>query len=216
MVNPFVKEGVPREKLTMSKCLATLALLPAVFLAAASQAMDDYELNVGDQVPGFVANDDMGNLWGLNDHLGKRNIVVYFYPAAMTGGCTKQACAYRDRSADLEDLDAIVVGVSGDSVNNLRLFKQANYLNFTLLSDIDGNIARIFAVPTREGGSIEREVAGRKHILARGLTTGRWTFVVGKDGKVLYKNTEVRATEDTATVIGRIAKLGAAKVSAND
>ena len=164
-------------------------------------------MHVGDRVPGFVANDDTGNLWSLTEQSVKKNIVVYFYPAAMTGGCTKQACAYRDSSADLEKLDAIVVGVSGDSVNNLRLFKEANQLNFTLLSDIDGGIARLFGVPTRAGGSIEREIDGKPYILARGLTTARWTYVIGKNREILYRNTEVRATEDTATVIEEIGKF---------
>ena len=181
-----------------------LLILPASLLQAGGLS----GLHVGDRVPGFVANDDTGNLWNLAEQSGEKNIVLYFYPAAMTGGCTKQACAYRDRSADLEKLDAVVVGVSGDSVNNLRLFKQAHQLNFALLSDIDGRIAHLFGVPTRAGGSIEREIDGKPYILARGLTTARWTFVIGKDRRILYKNTEVRASDDTAKVIEEIEKLG--------
>ena len=140
----------------MNRCLKALAFFLLVCPGSLLHAGEISGLDVGDQVGGFVANDDTGSLWSLHDHLGKRNIVVYFYPAAMTGGCTKQACAYRDRSAHLHELDAIVVGVSGDSVNNLKLFKQANQLNFTLLSDVDGSIARLFGVPIRDGGSIER------------------------------------------------------------
>ena len=122
------------------------------------------DLNIGSRVDSIFANDDEGNLWSLQDHLGKKNIVVYFYPAAMTGGCTKQACTYRDQSSALNDLDAVVVGVSGDSVNSLTLFKEANGLNFTLISDIDGSLAERFGVATRGGGSIEREVNGATHI----------------------------------------------------
>ena len=77
----------------------------ALFSAAAFAG-----LNVGNKVDSLVANDDEGNLWSLEDHLGKKNIVVYFYPAAMTGGCTKQACAYRDQSSVLNDLDAVAAG----------------------------------------------------------------------------------------------------------
>ena len=54
-------------------------------------------LNIGDKAPGFSATADDGSTWDLKNYLGKKNIIVYFYPAAMTGGCTKQACAYRDR-----------------------------------------------------------------------------------------------------------------------
>ena len=164
-------------------------------------------LNVGSTVDSLVANDDEGNLWSLNDHLGEKNIVVYFYPAAMTGGCTKQACAYRDQSAALNDLDAIVVGVSGDSVSGLALFKEANALNFTLISDIDGSIAQKFGVATRDGGSIEREVNGATHTLSRGITTGRWTFVISKAGEIVYKDDAVKAAEDTNNVISLLKKI---------
>lgn len=164
-------------------------------------------LEIGATVGSFAANDDTGNLWSLDDHLGKKNVVVYFYPAAMTGGCTKQACAYRDQSSSLNDLDAVVIGVSGDSVNNLKLFKEAHGLNFTLLSDINGNIAKRFGVSTRDGGSIEREIAGVTHTLTRGITTMRWTFVIDKEGNVVYKDDAVKATEDTSNVIAQLKKL---------
>jgi thioredoxin-dependent peroxiredoxin len=164
-------------------------------------------LEVGSKVDTFSANADSGDIWQLSEYLGKKNIVVYFYPAAMTGGCTKQACAYRDQSAALNKVDAVVVGVSGDSVNNLKLFKQANDLNFTLLSDADGSIAEQFGVAIKDGGSIEREVEGIMHVLTRGLTTMRWTFIIDKNGKVVYKNDKVNPTEDTSTVIDEIKKL---------
>jgi len=185
--------------------------LASTFLAMTQLSADtSSNLSQGDSAPQFAANDDEGNLWKLSDHLGKKNIVVYFYPAAMTGGCTKQACAYRDQSAALNELDAVVVGVSGDSVNSLKLFKEANGLNFTLLSDINGAIAEAFGVPTRDGGSIEREVGGKTHTLSRSLTTSRWTFVIGKDGDIIYKNDAVNAAEDPDAVIAQLKKLNAA------
>ncbi|MBK1877518.1 peroxiredoxin [Pelagicoccus mobilis] len=158
-------------------------------------------LEVGNDIEAFAANDDTGEIWNAADYLGEKNIVVYFYPAAMTGGCTAQACAYRDFSTNLSEEDAVVVGVSGDSVNGLSLFKQAHNLNFPLLSDPNGSLATLFGVPTRAGGSLEREVGGDIHTLVRGLTTSRWTFIIGKNGKVIYKNDEVKAKEDTATVL---------------
>ena len=179
----------------------TLALI-TIFTAIANAG-----IGVGSTIDSLAANDDEGNLWSLQDHLGNKNVVVYFYPAAMTGGCTKQACAYRDQSSALNDLDAVVVGVSGDSVNSLKLFKEAHGLNFTLLSDINGNIAKQFGVNTRAGGSIEREIAGITHTLDRGITTGRWTFIINKEGKVVYKDDSVKATEDTANVLAQLKKL---------
>lgn len=159
-------------------------------------------LNVGDKVASFEATADNGKTWKSKKVIGKRNLVVYFYPAAMTGGCTKQACAYRDAMDDLSSADAEVVGISGDEVKNLELFKQAHNLNFTLLSDQDGSIARMFGVPVTEGKrTIEREVEGKLFTLARELTTSRWTFIVDKQGKVIYKSTDVNAEEDSKAVL---------------
>lgn len=158
-------------------------------------------LNVGDKAPRIQTLADDGQNWDSNNYLGKKNIVVYFYPAAMTGGCTKQACAYRDFKNNLESENTIVVGVSGDNVEGLKLFKNAYDLNFTLLSDEKGKIATEFGVPQRDGGKIEREIEGKQYELIRGTTTSRWTFIIGKNGKVIYKNDQVNATEDTKEVL---------------
>jgi len=159
------------------------------------------ELNVGDKAPEFKTQADDGSNWDLKDNVGKKFIVVYFYPAAMTGGCTKQACSYRDLKNEIASADAMVVGVSGDNVEGLKLFKKANDLNFTLLSDSKGDIAKKFGVPTREGGTITREIDGQDFDLVRGVTASRWTFVIDKTGKIVYKNTEVDATKDTEQIL---------------
>lgn len=181
----------------MKKILQLLALSAMTTAAPHSTAA----LEVGSELSNFAANDDTGEIWSAAEYIGKKNIVVYFYPAAMTGGCTAQACSYRDYSTNLDEADAIVVGISGDSVKGLSLFKEAHNLNFPLLSDPNGSIAEIFGVPTRAGGSIEREINGDMHTFFRNLTTSRWTFIIGKDGKVIYKNEEVNAREDTSTVL---------------
>src|SRR5687768_3867398 len=92
------------------------ALMP---LAKPLTAQEPVLLNVGDRAPVFQAPADDGNMWRSADHVGSEIIVVYFYPAAMTGGCTAQACAFRDNRSQLEELGATVVGVSGDRVENL-------------------------------------------------------------------------------------------------
>jgi len=167
-------------------------------------------ISVGDKAPEFKAKADDGTTWDINKYLGRKNIVVYFYPAAMTGGCTKQACSYRDHMSDLKSADIELVGVSGDKIENLRLFKQAENLNFTLLSDEKGEIAKAFGVPTGEGGTIKRTVAGAEHELIRGVTAKRWTFIIGKDRKIIYKNEAVNAEKDTEEVLNFI-KLQASK-----
>src|SRR5690554_4007695 len=104
-----------------------------------SAAAQDIILNVGDQAPLFEAVSADGEIWRGEDHIGESLLVVYFYPAAMTGGCTDQACSFRDDRTRLKEMGAEVVGVSGDSVENLGIFKQLNNLNFPLLSDTEGH-----------------------------------------------------------------------------
>lgn len=166
------------------------------------------EVKVGDEASAFSATADNGETWNASDVLGKKNLVVYFYPAAMTGGCTKQACAYRDDLSKLDSLDAVVVGISGDEVKNLQLFKEAHNLNFTLLSDPDGKVAELFGVPnTKLEKTVEKEINGIKYLLTRESTSSRWTFVIDKKGKIVYKSTQVNAAEDSKAVINVLSTL---------
>lgn len=180
--------------------MKSLTVILALVLVSSFHSFSQ-ELKVGDKAPKFKTLADDGSTWNVKDYLGKKHIVVYFYPAAMTGGCTKQACAYRDFKTDIESANAVVVGVSGDNVAGLKLFKQAHDLNFTLLSDESGEIAGKFGVPTRDGGTITKEVDGKSFDLVRGNTASRWTFIIDKKGKVVYKNDEVSATKDTEEVL---------------
>ncbi|HKL32674.1 MAG TPA: peroxiredoxin [Tangfeifania sp.] len=172
-----------------------------ITFSVVSSSQNGNGLEPGDKVPGFQATSADGTTWNFENHVGDKYIVLYFYPAAMTGGCTAQACSYRDLSSDLESEDAMVVGVSGDNVEGLQVFKKAHNLNFTLLSDESGEIASLFGVPTREGGTITREVDGKEIELERGTTANRWTFIIDKKGKVVYKNDDVDASKDTEEVL---------------
>ena len=184
----------------MKRTNLSIALILSVITAFA-------QLNPGDPAPEFSAPDDQNQLWKLSDYIGKKFIIVYFYPAAMTGGCTKQACAFRDNMSKLNELDAVVVGVSGDKVENLKYFKMAENLNFPLLSDETGAIAKKFGVPVRDGGLIVRIVNGKEVTLVRGVTTSRWTFVIDKNGKIVYVNTKVNPEKDSENVIEIIKNL---------
>lgn len=183
----------------MKRTVFTILLAAAFSVFAFGQ--EAAKLNVGDKAPSFKTLADDGSTWNSSDYIGKKYIVVYFYPAAMTGGCTKQACAYRDMQADIKSAEAIVVGVSGDNVEGLKLFKKAENLNFTLLSDESGEIAGKFGVPTRDGGTITREIGGQNFDLVRGTTASRWTFIIDKTGKIVYKNEQVDAAKDTEAVL---------------
>lgn len=163
--------------------------------------------NSTNKIPDFYANDQDGELWQLSANLDKDYLVVYFYPAAMTGGCTKQACAYRDDLSVLKKMGVRVVGVSGDAVKNLKWFAEAHNLNFALLSDINGDIARLFNLPLRDGGTIQKEIQGEEKFLTRSYTSVRWTFILNKKGEVVYKNQDVKAADDSKQVIEIINKF---------
>jgi len=185
----------------MKKHLIHLSVLIA-FLYSTNLAA----LEIGDKVPSFKATDDQGKPWDSESFLGKKLLLVYFYPAAMTGGCTKQACSFRDDKAKWKKMDVEVVGISGDQPENLALFKEAENLNFTLLADPNGKVAKSFGVPVGKGGTIDRFVKGEKFTLNRGVTTKRWTFLLSKAGKVLYANEKVKATEDSSSVLDFLLK----------
>lgn len=175
--------------------------LISVFILASLSMYSQKNLSIGDKIPLFKATADDGSTWDISKYIGKDYIIVYFFPAAMTSGCTKQACSYRDHQGDLTSANAIVVGISGDTPENLKLFKKAENLNFPLLSDAKGSIAGSFGVPTGEGASIKRTVEGVEHELVRDLTIKRWTFIAGKDGRIIYKNEAVDPEKDSEEVI---------------
>ncbi|MEJ2701887.1 MAG: peroxiredoxin [Sedimentisphaerales bacterium] len=183
--------------------LILVSLLPLLAGQSSGPAAESTgALKVEDKAPLFNANDHAGNLWQASKVLKNcRFLVVYFYPAAMTGGCTAQACAYRDASAPLEQEGISVVGISADPVRNLAFFHTEDKLNFPLLSDVNGDIARRFGVPIRQGGSITRTVQSKQVTLERPFTFARWTFIVDHSGKVVYKNTGVSPAKDPQTVI---------------
>jgi peroxiredoxin Q/BCP len=157
-------------------------------------------VELGKKVPDFSAPDENGNTWTLSEQRANY-LVIYFYPAAFTGGCTAQACSYRDHEAGFSKLGASVVGISGDQVSSLKKFKQVHNLNFTLLSDQDGKIAGMFGVPLYEGDTIEKEMDGQTLELTRGVTASRWTFVVDVNGKLIYRDKEVSAATDPEKVL---------------
>ncbi|MFC2111676.1 peroxiredoxin [Bacteroidota bacterium] len=183
----------------MKKIAYLSTIASAIFLLTAFSPVEK-----GDKVPDFSALDENGETWKLSDQRSNY-LVIYFYPAAFTGGCTKQACSYRDHKAGYSKLKASVVGISGDEYENLGAFKVHHDLNFTLLSDVDGKIAEIFGVPAGEGKTFETEVEGKTLQLTRGVTTSRWTFVVDGNGKLIYKDNEVSAATDPETVLKFIA-----------
>lgn len=185
--------------------IAFVTLLFLSFAATSARAQDS-GVAIGDPAPRIEAPTADGDVWTSDQAEGKY-LIVYFYPAAMTGGCTAQACAFRDDRTKLLDMGAEVVGISGDNVDGLKVFKKAHNLNFPLLSDANGDIARAFGVPVGDGGKIRREVDGQEVELVREVSTARWTFIVSPDGKVVYRDTQVDAAGDSKNVIAALQRL---------
>jgi len=145
-------------------------------------------LEQGDTAPSFTLDDQDGNAVSLADFAGRR-VIVYFYPAAATPGCTTQACDFRDNLNAFADEGFAVVGISPDAPAKLQRFAAAEGLAFPLLSDADHAVAEAY------GAWGEKKNYGKTY---EGLI--RSTVVVGQDGTVELAQYNVRAT-------GHVAKL---------
>lgn len=148
--------------------------------------MAEHRLAPGDAAPDFSLADADGAKVSLADYRGKR-VIIYFYPAAMTPGCTKQACDFRDSLASLSAVGLTVLGVSPDSPSKLAKFRDKEGLNFPLLSDPDKTVLEAY------GAYGEKTLYGK-------TTVGviRSTFVVGPDGKLEQAQYGVKATGHVA------------------
>jgi peroxiredoxin Q/BCP len=177
---------------------ALLAVLIGGFVSAEERKT---ELKVGDPAPVFEATDDQGKLWKSTDVVGKKYVVIYFYPGDFTPGCTAQARAFRDGMVKLTEKGVVVVGVSGDTVNTHFLFKKAQKLNFPLLSDENGDLARKFGVPVGKSGKVRiKGDDGQPITLERKVTLSRWTFVLDRTGKIAALNTNVQPAQNAKKV----------------
>ena len=148
---------------------------------------------VGNMAPAFTLQDQNGDKVSLKQFRDKKNVVVYFYPRAMTPGCTVQACGIRDSQASLDTLDTVVLGISPDPVKKLARFVEKEELNFTLLSDEDHAIAEKYGV------------WGLKKFMGReSMGILRTSFIVGKDGRLKHIMDKVKTKshhDDVTTYI---------------
>lgn len=149
---------------------------------------DNKKLEAGDTAPAFTLPDADGNEVSLADYAGKK-VIVYFYPAASTPGCTKQACDFRDSLAELNGEGIEVIGISPDKPAKLAKFRDAQELNFPLLSDPEKATLEAW------GTFGEKKMYGKT---VQGVI--RSTFLVDEAGKIEVAQYNVRAT-------GHVAKL---------
>lgn len=123
-------------------------------------------LQKGDKIPNFKSIDVDGNTFNSEDYIGKKAVVIYFYPKDNTKVCTDQACSFRDNYEVFKELGAEVIGVSSDSVASHQKFAKKYKLPFILLSDSDKKLRKLFGVPSD----------------LLGLIPGRVTYVADKNG----------------------------------
>ncbi len=148
------------------------------------------ELKVGQEAPDFTLTDDRGLPFRLKDFLGKKVVVLYFYPKDFTSGCTKEACGFRDDYKIYEEKGAIVIGVSLDSEESHKKFSEKHNLPFSLLSDN------------------QKEVAKQYGVLGFGSRAAkRVTFIIDKEGKIAWIFPKVDVKKHSKEVLEIIDKI---------
>lgn len=152
-------------------------------------------VDVGTTAPDFTMPTDGGGSVTLSALRGKP-VVLYFYPKDDTSGCTSQACGFRDQLPDFSAVDAVVIGVSKDSVASHDKFKAKYELPFALASDVDGSVSDAYGV------WVEKSMYGRKYM---GLE--RATYLIDKDGVVRNVWRKVKVTGHVAAVLKAVQAL---------
>jgi peroxiredoxin Q/BCP len=145
-------------------------------------------LTAGDKAPDFSLTDDSGTVRTLSDYTAKGPVVLFFYPAAMTAGCTKEACHFRDLAAEFEAVGAQRLGISVDGVDKQQEFSAKHGFDYPLLADVDGTVADAYGVK-------------RSGLLSKLTPVKRATFVIGADGlvvSVISSETQMDVHADSA------------------
>lgn len=148
-------------------------------------------MKLNDKVPEFALPDQHGQQRSLSELIGNGPLVLFFYPLASSGGCTKEACHFRDLQKEFEAVGASLVGISTDSVAKQLKFATENGFSYPLLSDRQGEVADLFGV--------------RRRLLAKTLPTKRATFIVDGEGILRFSvasetNMDVHANEALAAL----------------
>jgi len=148
-------------------------------------------IKVGDPVPTFALTDQNGKSFSVGDYIGKKILVIYFYPKDESSVCTKEACAFRDNYAQFTNQGALVIGINGGTVESHHSFEANHQLPFTLLSDPGNKVLKQFGV---KGGAF-------------GLT-GRQTYVVDLNGKVVFSyNSMMQGKKHEEDALAYVSKM---------
>ncbi|MDB6125795.1 MAG: peroxiredoxin [Pedosphaera sp.] len=167
------------------KLLSAISLVSLFILASVIPSLAEATKTpaVGDKAPLVEGKDQNDKVWKLSDEVGKKVVLLYFYPKDDTPGCTKEACGLRDRMGDLAQQNVKVIGVSFDSAESHRKFMAKYSLKFPLIADTDGKIADAYGVRKEAGKSMARRVS----------------FLIGLDGTIKHvtddRSADVHLTE---------------------
>jgi thioredoxin-dependent peroxiredoxin len=165
-------------------------ILLLLSLAGSCQAPKSKELTVGDTIPAFSLPDQDGKIFNSADHIGKTSLVIFFYPKDESMVCTKEACGFRDRYADLTRAGALVIGINGGSIDSHKKFQTNDKLPYPLLSDSANKVLNAFGVPKQF------------------FMTGRKTFVVDKTGRIVFTyNSSLRGSKHAEEALAYLKKL---------
>jgi len=161
--------------------------LPAFFLVLTCAVVEGAMPKVGDPAPLFTGQDQNGRTVNLADLIGKKIVLLYFYPKDFTSGCTKEACGFRDRMGDLQKDNVEIIGVSYDTAESHEKFVAKYNLNFPLIADPDGKIVELYDVRM-------------DHL----KLAHRVSFLIGLDGRIAHVtnsgNPEVHFNEMQAAI----------------
>jgi len=154
--------------------------------------MAEVRVKAGDKAPDFEGPTSYGSKLGLKDFVGKKNVVLYFYPKDDTPGCTKEACSFRDNLQSVRKMGAEIIGVSLDSVESHKKFATKYSLPFPLISDKEKRIANAYGV-----------------LKETGTSASRVTFIIDKTGKIAKVFPKVDVTKHTEEVVAALKTLPA-------
>lgn len=147
-------------------------------------------LEVGSKAPEFTLPDQNGEMHSLQDYKGKK-VILYFYPKDNTPGCTKQACGYSEHYPQIEEKNAVVLGISKDSVASHKKFEEKQGLTFTILSDPELEVIKAYDVWK------EKKNYGK---VSMGVV--RTTYLIDEKGTIIFSNDKVKAADDPEKMLG--------------
>lgn len=173
-----------------------IAIGLALFLVAGTARAQEKPLIVGDTIPAFTLSDQDGKPFSVRDSIGRKILVIYFYPKDESPVCTKEACAFRDKYAEFTNRGALVIGINSAGVESHLSFQQHHQLPFILLSDPENKVYKQFGIKGSFG------------------LTGRETFVVDLSGKIVYTyNSMLSGAKHMEKALACIEKMQGAKTA---